>query len=201
MEIAEPITRQEIDRRNELEAIVEKNLSAFVTVGMALRSIRDERLYRETHDTFEKYVRDRFDIARRTAYQHIEAASIFENVRNCAQIEILPARESHVLPLSKLEETRQIEVWEMIVDTAPDNKVTASHVAKVVADILGEQIRKRAKSEQDKTRQSKTMPDYLKDLVWQLIEHVREARSNRISKAVRNELRARLHGLINLLED
>ena len=201
MQNTDPITQEDIQRLSELEEVVEQNLSAFAIVGMALKTIRDDRLYRKTHDTFEKYVRDRFDIARRTAYQHIEAALIFDNVRKCAQIGTLPSRESHVLPLSQLKEDRRVEVWEKIVDTAPEGKVTKSHVAKVVANILGEKIRDRAKTELGKTRESKSLPDHLRNLMWQLIEQVRDARLKHISKPARNELRARLQGLLNLLED
>lgn len=43
--------------------------------GEALATIRDEKLYRRTHSTFEAYVEDRFGVSRSTAYRMIEAAS------------------------------------------------------------------------------------------------------------------------------
>lgn len=38
----------------ENEAIIERGLATFVEVGTALAEIRDNRLYRESHGTFEE---------------------------------------------------------------------------------------------------------------------------------------------------
>jgi hypothetical protein len=43
-------------RRTELENVIERGLSTFVEVGNALLEIRDSKLYRETHPTFEAYL-------------------------------------------------------------------------------------------------------------------------------------------------
>lgn len=40
--------------------IVRKNILAFVEYAEALISIRDQRLYRENHESFEDYVRAEF---------------------------------------------------------------------------------------------------------------------------------------------
>jgi hypothetical protein len=60
----------------ELEQVIERGLETFVEVGEALRRIRDERLYRESHKTFEAYCRERWGMSRQRAHQQIEAASI-----------------------------------------------------------------------------------------------------------------------------
>src|SRR5262249_38216319 len=39
-------------------AIAERDIATFVEAGQALLRIRDERLYRSTHETFEEYCRD-----------------------------------------------------------------------------------------------------------------------------------------------
>jgi hypothetical protein len=41
------------------EAVIEAGLTAFVQVGLALLAIRDRRLYRETHHSFETYLEER----------------------------------------------------------------------------------------------------------------------------------------------
>jgi hypothetical protein len=51
--------------RDDLESTVQQ---AFFVAGKALKLLRDQRLYRETHATFESYVRDRFDFTKRAAY-------------------------------------------------------------------------------------------------------------------------------------
>ena len=43
----------------------------FIEVGKALLAIRDAKLYRKTHKTFEAYCRDRWEMSRPRAYQLI----------------------------------------------------------------------------------------------------------------------------------
>ena len=76
--------------------------------GAALATIRDTRLYRATHATFEDYCRARRGIARQTAYQLISAAGVVENVRNCVQT--LPVNERQVRPLAALTAEQQAVV-------------------------------------------------------------------------------------------
>ena len=52
------LTPVEVENRDRLEAIVHPGLGIFVEVGNALGEIRDRRLYRDTHRSFEAYVRD-----------------------------------------------------------------------------------------------------------------------------------------------
>jgi hypothetical protein len=54
----------ESQRLAELEAVVERGLTTFIEVGEALREIRDARLYKASHGTFEAYLRERWAISR-----------------------------------------------------------------------------------------------------------------------------------------
>ena len=72
-----PLTVEEESDRNSLERKVER---AFYEAGMALMQLRDRRLYRTTHPTFEDYCRDRFNYTRRRPYQLIEAAIVYDNL-------------------------------------------------------------------------------------------------------------------------
>jgi hypothetical protein len=58
------------------EQIIERGLGTFIEVGGALALIRDGRLYREQHDTFEAYCRDRWGFTSRRARQLMDAAEI-----------------------------------------------------------------------------------------------------------------------------
>jgi hypothetical protein len=63
-----------------LESTVERGLIAFWEIGLALRQIQEKRLYRQNYKTFEEYCISRWEMSRRSAYQLIEAASVYENV-------------------------------------------------------------------------------------------------------------------------
>ena len=60
----------------ELERVIERGQQTFIEVGRALLEIRDRRLYRETHATFEAYCRERWGWSRQRANQHIDAAHV-----------------------------------------------------------------------------------------------------------------------------
>jgi hypothetical protein len=73
----EELSYDEERDRLHLERKVER---AFYEAGKALRELRDRRLYRSTHPTFEGYCRDRFGFRRRHPYQLIDAASVVDNL-------------------------------------------------------------------------------------------------------------------------
>lgn len=95
----DPLTTDEESDRLHWERKVER---AFYEAGMALMQLRDRRLYRTTHSTFEEYCRDPFGYTRRRPYQMIEAALIYDNlIDKCAKIlHILPTKEGQIQPLS-----------------------------------------------------------------------------------------------------
>lgn len=75
-----PLSVREAKRLEELEAIVAEHADGFFRVGMALAEIREKRLYRTTHRTFEAYSRAVFELSRPRAYQLIDGASVVENI-------------------------------------------------------------------------------------------------------------------------
>lgn len=126
------LTTVEASDLEQLETRIERGIKTFVDVGMALAEIRERKLYRATHATFEDYCRERWGMARSTAYQFMDAAEVVENVRNCGQI--LPLNEAQARPLTSLPSDVQPLVWQVAVETAPPGGITARHVERVVDD-------------------------------------------------------------------
>lgn len=126
------LTGAELEELGSLEATVERGLRAFWEIGQALQQIRDKRLYRQEYATFEEYCICRWEMSRRSAYQLIEAATVYENVRHGAQI--LPANERQTRPLVTLPPQKQQEAWAKAVSTAPSGRVTSTHVAQVAKE-------------------------------------------------------------------
>ncbi len=85
---------------------------AFFEAGKALMELRNRRLYRSTHRTFEDYCRDRFGYSRRQPYLLMEASVVFDNLlEKCDPLDhILPTSERQVRPMTKLEPQEQQEV-------------------------------------------------------------------------------------------
>lgn len=129
-------------RLGELESIISKNLKAFYEVGSALMEIRESKLYKQDYDTFEAYCRDRWDMTRQYAYNLIGSSEVVDNLKNVNNCLHIPASESQARPLTRLSAPLQQEVWQRVVDTAPEGKITARYVAKVVSETKKENVKK-----------------------------------------------------------
>ena len=72
----------------ELETIIDEGLKGFVSVGNALKTILDNKLYRETHDTFDAYLGERWKLGKNYAYKLMagsEVASRIDGITNEGQ--------------------------------------------------------------------------------------------------------------------
>lgn len=123
----------EAARLAELEAVVTDGLQTFVTVGRALAEIRDSRLYRSTHDTFEAYCQQQWGLSRPRAYQLIEAAAITEAVSTNVDTPP-PANEGQARALSGLPTDTAAEVMRKAHD-ATAGRVTAAAIRQVREEV------------------------------------------------------------------
>jgi len=74
------LTADEYDTLRECEGVIEKGHKTFVEVGDALARIRDEKLFRIEHPTFEAYVQARWGWTDRRARQMIEASIVVKSL-------------------------------------------------------------------------------------------------------------------------
>lgn len=162
-----PLSVREEKRLEQLEDVVIKGFKARIEQGLALEEIQRLELWRGKAPTFEKYCKDLFDLAKASVYRFINAAKVIENVSNWRLynggdvIEMVPQNEAQARPLTQLKRPeQQIAVWRAAVETAPNGKVTASHVSKVVKAYLGEKIEKRVRRSQEKIRRAHVSAEF-----------------------------------------
>jgi len=164
-------------RLQELETVISSGMRTFIEVGKALQEIRDFRLYLNSHETFEDYCRGRWEMARRTAYQLISSCDVIENVRHGAQI--LPTSERQARPLTRLSPEQQIEAWQTVIETAPEGKITARFVSKVVNDVLEVNIVEhcgRAKQKITQIQKESIVDEELKQAFEEFYKRVQDAK-------------------------
>jgi phage N-6-adenine-methyltransferase len=113
-----------------LEAVIERGLQTFVEVGNALLEIRDSRLYRESHATFEEYCRERWGWSRQRANQLIDAAGVMQNLTTMV---VTPKTERQTRELIGLESELQREVWQAAVRLSKTGQPTAREIGGVIA--------------------------------------------------------------------
>ncbi|NJK49316.1 hypothetical protein HC931_15115 [Candidatus Gracilibacteria bacterium] len=146
-----PLNDAEKVRLLELEAIVDRGLQTFYEVGQVLIEIRDRKLYRQTHKTFEAYCKENWSIAKRTAYQLISATKVVENL--CAMAHKILTNERQVRPLTKLPAAQQLEIWQKAVEISPDGNPTAKIVERLVEEQEATNQNKKPSSEIEQLRQ------------------------------------------------
>lgn len=131
-----PLDLSAMERRHlgALERRIAAGLQTFREVGSALLEIRDQRLYRETHPSFEAYCAERWSLNRARAYQLIDSARVMatlgdpEDLRNEAQ-----ARE-----LASLQPEDAKAVWLRVEKVAEETgqPVTAPLIRRVRGEVI-----------------------------------------------------------------
>lgn len=123
----EELAPKEEEDRLHLERRVER---AFFEAGKALKELRDRRLYRATHRTFEEYCRERFGHTRQKSNYLIAGAIVYDNLTTiCCQI--LPTSEYQVRAVAADEPELQVEVWQQAVIEAGGEVLIDGVVRKV----------------------------------------------------------------------
>lgn len=115
------------------EAIIRNGLQTYIEVGNALLEIRDQRLYRTTHQTFDAYCDERWKMSRARAYQLIGASEVAADLSTIVDIGETP--ESHLRPLAKLPPEQRAQAFQRADQLAGDQPRTAAHVRAAAAEI------------------------------------------------------------------
>jgi hypothetical protein len=135
----------EQEQLNLCETIIEKGYNTFIEVGNALFEIRNNKLYREKHSTFEEYCKQKWQIKRQRAYELMDAASIVNTLSEISdkkndEIKVSPStniRESHAVALGKVPEEMRNLVWQKVVDNQKENGKTIT--AKTIQFIYSQE--------------------------------------------------------------
>jgi phage N-6-adenine-methyltransferase len=107
----------------ELESVIEKGIQTFIEVGNALCRIRDGKLYRATHSTFESYCKERWGMTKRNANLLIVEAEVAKEMGTIVpEINRGQARE-----LSRVEPEQRQRVIEAAAE-ATGGKLTAKAI-------------------------------------------------------------------------
>jgi hypothetical protein len=109
--LAEEPTELSEEEQKERERLEKQIVDSFYQAGVALRELRDKKLFRSIHRTFEEYAKDILGFTRIRLYQLMGAAQVYENIRENvnAPLTSLPPTEYQCRPLVKLTQEEQVE--------------------------------------------------------------------------------------------
>jgi hypothetical protein len=127
----------EAERLAACEQIISEGLTTFMAVGNALIEIRQGKLYRSSHRTFESYCRERFQIKRQRAYELMGAADVVNSLSEISDKDDslpLPQRESHANALAELPVDVRRQIWQQVNQEALRGRqsVTAIRIRQVI---------------------------------------------------------------------
>lgn len=138
----QPLSTQEQQHLTQLEGTIRNGWHGFVTVGEALLTIRDQRLYRAAHRTFGDYCEQVWGWSRQRAQQLMDAA---QTTHALSTIGLQPENERQARELKEaakvvqhLEPEQVVAVAQYIKTATGTNKPTTSQVkaaAEVAASI------------------------------------------------------------------
>jgi len=139
VEIVEELSPEEATDRHRLELKVERGIQqvekTFYEIGVALRHLRDLKLYRDTHKNFEDYCKHRFQqISDRQARYLILASEVVDDLKkwnNCSDFP-LPTKASQVRSMKDLTQNQRREVWQSGVSESGGKLPTARTIKGIV---------------------------------------------------------------------
>lgn len=146
----QPLTVDEKQKLNHLESVIRQGQQLFYEVGMALLTIRDERLYRETHSTFEEYCQAVWGFSASHGYNYITTALIVADL----ETEEKPQLPYHASKLAILPPENRTSAWAEVLATHRNEGVPISgdlvatvakkHYVQLVNPTLYEQVAAKA---------------------------------------------------------
>lgn len=113
----------------DCELVIDRGLATFVEVGRALAEIRDRRLYRLTHGTFEDYCQQRWGFNDSRARQLIAAADVAREIETVTTVTITSERQARALgPV--IRQLGPEAAAEILAEQAATGRVTASGITE-----------------------------------------------------------------------
>jgi hypothetical protein len=109
------LTPAQLDRRAELDAIVRNGIENFRAVAIALNEIKEQALWRSTHQSFGDYCEAMLGRGYSQSYRLAKAGDVLNDLAGCAT---QPTSNRQTEPLERLAPQERREAWEAASEIA-----------------------------------------------------------------------------------
>lgn len=213
-DITTHLTDTEKFNLDKCEQIIGNGLNTFLHVGSALAHIRDNRLYRESHKTWDKYCKERWDIGKRYADQQISAFNTVtlleekmggitpKNDKSDQEKIILPMNEAQAQKIAKLKNPDdQVAAWRIVLEQLNEGKkLTAALVNKVVKEVKGEVTKRRIDTAKKKVDATELVSGLFKKQYQVMLDILSEERNGGWRNTSKKEAVKWLKKLVQIAE-
>lgn len=183
-----PMTESELAELAAAEDRISRGLTGFADVGLALGVIRDRHLYRDSHQSWGDYLRDRWGMTVDYGSKLIGAMSI------CVELEragyVAPVREVHARELGRVAPEHRGKVWADALDAAGGDPQAVT--ADLIAANTPKRLRKVKGKGKGKVKARPPKPIKLRGPGWSIvIERKREIDLAEIIESAQTQLAAK----------
>ena len=176
VEDLETLSAQEKNTLEKCEVKIREGFCKQYDIGIAFKTIRDEKLYRDNFKTFEDYCDSIWGFSRQSGYNYIHGADVIDNVGGIEVVNSLVKNSLHFCPNSYhldiiysgcKEESQQLIVMKRAVDNAvKEDRLPLGkdyHYSVSKQKEINEQLKVQA-AEDKKRKKLKIIKDKEKDL-------------------------------------
>lgn len=130
-----PLTEAETADLQRHIGTIRRGMEGFKAMMEAIRDVRDRRLYRTTHPTFEAFCQEHCDMTRGRVNQLIRAAEVTADLDTRVSKALpRPDTEKQIRPLAPLPPPQRAEAWAAAVQAAEGKSPTAKQVEAAALD-------------------------------------------------------------------
>lgn len=112
----------------QLKTVVSKGLDTTIEVGIALREIRDRKLFLEECGSFQEFCEKNWNVTRQRAYQLIDSADVVASLPPSVSTMVVTERAARAL--QDVPEAQRAEVVERAAETGHVNGASITQAAR-----------------------------------------------------------------------
>jgi len=173
------------DEKQELaqhEGTIEKGMKTVFDVASAMAGIREKRLYRETHKTFELYCDQRWGFSKTHANRMIAGASVLEDL---TPIGVKPKNLEQTKPLARLNPDQRREAWRIAEQRAAGKELTAFQLEQAALQVAPKVPRRRIRLTKEETAKAKRTRERRSRRVQRMWEEARKRQREEWEQKIR----------------
>jgi hypothetical protein len=137
IEGAAPLSPEELHEAKRLVDIVIKAGGQALIANYALQKIRDEKLWRATHPSFEEFCKETLGFSEQRVSQLISAAEEYISLKDKVREDLLPTNESALRSLRKVAAANKVEVLELAAQLSICQRPTGPAIQQAWEQIRG----------------------------------------------------------------
>jgi hypothetical protein len=127
-------TQAEINRKTQLEQVIDRSHAQFIEVGLAVAEIRQGKLYQIEYETFEEYCDKHWGWTKQRIYQIMDATEIHRSLP--PKVNNLLTRESQLRPLKSVPPVQREIVVREASKASPNGHVTAKAITEAAQRVV-----------------------------------------------------------------